>query len=224
MAFPGPIEEPNTILEINEAHADNFLLVIPNLPTAQFLGAAFNEFTQPAPTTPGTSSNPDSGDCDAVLQSQIRREQNLDRVNFRLYISDVIVPNVSISKYELGTQFATLSRASKIQFSELVTTMMVSENLLNYNMILFWLYALHNPEQYNQVSGREMIKEYFTDMYLIITNNHREKVAEYKFLDAFPINLPSLPMSYKNPAKLVTDITWAHSGMFITDNFVLRYV
>ena len=220
-----PVSEPNTILEINEAHADNFMLVIPNLPTAQYIGSVFNHFTRPSAETPGTtgtSGTPE--DCDAVAPTQLRRESNLDLANFKLYLSDVTIPSISITPYKLGTQFADLSRASKIQFSDLNTTMMVSENLLNYRILLYWMYALHNPEEYNKISGRSMINNFFTDIYIIITNNHREKVAEFKFLDAFPINLPSLEFSYKSPEKLISNVTWAHSGMFPTDNFVLKYV
>jgi hypothetical protein len=141
-----------------------------------------------------------------------------------LSLKDVNMPGVSITKVSLGTQFATLSRASKINFTDLTTTLQVSENLLNYQMILFWLYALHNPEEYNKISGRQMINKFFVDMHLIITNNHRQKVAEYKFLDAFPINLSPLNLTYGSADKLNIDVTWAHSGMYPTDNFVLKYV
>ncbi len=219
------ISEPNTLLEINEAHADNFMLVIPKLPTSQFIGSVFTGYSKPSPITTGsTGTSGDPEDCDAVQGTQLRREQNLDLANFKLYISDVAMPGVSITKMEIGTQFATISRASKINFTDLTTTMMVSENFLNYNILLFWMYALHNPEEYNKISGRAMTEQFFTDIYLIITNNHKEKVAEFKFLDAFPISLPSLPFSYKNANKLILDVGWAHSGMFPTDKFVLKYV
>jgi hypothetical protein len=215
--------EPNTILEINEANTDNFFIIIPRLPTAQFLGSVFQNFTKPSPIIPVSGNGP-AEDCDDIKQQQIRREHNLDMTNFRLYLSDVAIPDVSITKVEIPTQFATMSRASKINFSDLSTTMMVSENFLNYNIILYWLYALHNPEEYNKMSGREMINNFFTDIYLVITNNHREKVAEYKFMDAFPISLGNIPLSYTTAENMKTEVTWAHSGMFPTDNFVLRYV
>lgn len=215
--------EPNTILEINEANSDNFILVIPRLPTAQFLGSVFQHHTKPNPVTQGTTGTPVE-ECDAISQQQIRREHNLDLTNFKLFISDVTLPNVSVSKVEIGTQFATLSRASKINFNDLNTTMMVSENFLNYRAILYWLYALHNPEEFNNMSGRKMIENYMTDIHLIITNNHREKVAEFKFLDAFPQSLGDIPFSYKTADNLSVPVVWAHSGMFPTDNYVLKYV
>lgn len=40
------ISEPNHILEINEAHADNFIVVIPKLPTSVFVSSIFNEITK----------------------------------------------------------------------------------------------------------------------------------------------------------------------------------
>lgn len=249
-----PYSEPNTILEINEAHADNFLLVIPKLPTAAFLSSYFQErstppYFQTQPSTGGPEcgdgpefdpndpvNNPDvqtgcttgaSGDCNLpgkAREGRLRREGNLDLQNFRLYISECEMPNISVDTVRLGTQFADISRASKIKFTDLNTTMMISENLLDYNAILFWLYALHNPEEFNNLSGRGMIEEFFTDIHLIITNNHREKVSEYKFLDAFPISLSPQTFSYKNADKLNMNVTWAHSGMMPADNFVLRYV
>lgn len=249
--------EPNTILEINEAHADNFLLVIPKLPTAPFLSSYFQEVghpTFPTTTSPDTTASsgcgdgpefdPDnpvnnpstietgcttgsSGDCnipDGGREGRLRREGNLDLANFKLYISDVELPGVNLDTVRLGTQFADIARASKIKFTDLNTTMLVSENLLDYNAILYWLYALHNPEQFHQLNGRGMIQEFFTDVHLIITNNHREKVAEYKFIDAFPFSLNPQTFSYKNADKLTMNVTWAHSGMVPENNFVLRYV
>lgn len=210
--------EPNTILEINEANTDNFFLVIPKLPTAQYLGSVFQNFTNPS------VMNLSGSDCDAINHQQIRREHNLDLTNFRLYLSDVNIPGVSITKVELGTQFATLSHPSKINFTDLSTTMMVSENFLNYQAILFWLYALHNPEEYNKLSGRQMINEMFTELHLIITNNHREKVAEFKFLNSFPLSIGDINMSYTTAENIKTTVTWAHSGMVPSDNFVLKYI
>lgn len=246
--------EPNTILEINEAHADNFMLVITKLPTAHFLGSSFNTLTRPEdfgmseptsgigdqcgdgpeydPNNPvhNTSTLPPSStgqtECEKtqVQQSRLRREANLDMANFKLYISDVVLPDVNVAKVTIPTQFHDMSRASKLTVGDLTTTMMVSENLLNYNALLYWLYALHNPEEYNKISGRQMIQDYFTTIYLIITNNHRTKIAEFEFIDAFPINLSNLAFSYKNADKLTANVTWAHSGMIPSDRFVLRYV
>jgi hypothetical protein len=83
---------------------------------------------------------------------------------------------------------------------------------------------LHNPEEYNKISGRDMITDYFTDIYLIITNNHREKVCEFKFLDAFPTSIPPINFTWENANNLFCDVTWAHSGMVPSDTFILRYV
>lgn len=221
MAF----EITNTILEINESHTDNFILVIPYLPTAEFISSSFNFITTPNPVNP-TNNEVQDQDCEKINEKNYfkKQEGNLDLTNFLLYISDVTLPGTTISTYEMGSHFATINRASKIQFSDLETNMMVSENLLNYNIILFWLYALHNPEYYNKISGRDMIKNFFIDIYLIITDNHRNKVSEYRFIDAFPSSLPALNMTNKNANKLYTNVTWKHSGMTPSDNFVLKYV
>jgi hypothetical protein len=246
--------EPNTILEINEAHADNYILVIPNLPTAAFIGSAFAEATRPTvfvsttpstsgsecgdgpefdPTNPGlstgtsgttgTSGSP-CNQTEAQRQSKIMRELNLDLRNFMLYIQDVDLPSVNIDKVTLGTMFADVSRASKIHFSDLNTKMVVSENLLNYNIMLYWMYALHNPEEFNNMSGRGMIDTFFQDIHLIITNNHREKIMEYKFIDAFPISLSPLNFTHRTADELSMSVGWAHSGMVPANNYVLRFV
>lgn len=234
---PGPSgstrSELNHILEINESHTDNFILVIPELPVSQYLSSYFNEMTSPknffgTPGTTGTTGSPDGVEdpCTyaGITQDQVRREQNLDIVNYRLYISGVNMPDVSINPVNLGTQFADIHRASKISFGDLTTSMMVSENLINYNVMLYWMYALHNPQEYNKMFGRQMIQEFFTEIHLIITNNHREKVAEYKFIDAFPSNMTNMSFDYKTADKISVDITWKHSGIQPADNFVLKYV
>lgn len=213
------IHENNSILELNEAHSDNFILVIPKLPVAKFMSSVFNSFT-----SPNTTSTTGSSVCDDLNSQMLRREENLDLSNFKLFLKGVTLPIISIGSYEIGTQFATLNRASKISFTDLTTNMMVSENFLNYNMILYWMYALHNPEQYNKMSGGDMVREFFTDIYVIITNNHREKVGEYKFLDCFPTTLPSIDLTSENASKLILPVTWKHSGMFPSNNFILKYV
>lgn len=215
------ISEPNTLLEINETHSNNFYLVIPRLPPAPYIGSIFNDYTKKTGTIPASGTEEV---CSNVNTNQIQREHNLDLTNFRLYISGVSMPNVSVSKTEVPTQFSTMSRSGKISFSDLTTTMMISENFLNYKILLYWLYMIHNPEQYNKLSGRELINNIFTDIYLIITNNHKQKIAEFKFLDAFPINLPNLAFTFTNAEKINIDITWAHSGMMPSDSYVLKYV
>lgn len=234
----GTRSELNHILEINEAHTDNFILVIPRLPVAKYLSSYFNEVTTPksvfstgtsgTTATSGTSGTNSALDdiCDtaAITDEQIIREENLDINNFRLYVSSVTMPDVSINSVTLGTQFADINRASKISFGDLNISALVSENFINYNVILFWLYALHNPKEYNKIFGRQMIDVFFTEIHLIITNNHREKVAEYKFIDAFPNSLTPLNFDFKTADKLNMDISWKHSGMQPCDNFVLKYV
>lgn len=227
--------ELNTLLEINESHADNFILVIPRLPIAQYISSYFTEATKPksffevdSVGTSGTSGNPNdvAHSCDSatVSQDQIRREENLDIVNFRLFITNVNMPNVGVNTVTLGTQFADINRASKIQFGDLSTSMLVSQNLINYNIILYWMYALHNPVEFNKMTGKNMLETFFSEIHLIIVNNHREKVSEYQFIDAFPSSISTLPLSYQNAEKLTADVVWKHSGMIPTDNFVLKYV
>lgn len=220
------ISEPNTILEINEMHSDNYILVIANMPTLKFLGASFNDFTKNSTLSPDTTatSGIDNGDCDGVKTNTIIRETQLDRRNFMLYIQSITTPAVNLQNVEIPTQFATMHRPSKIQFTDLTTTMIATENMLNYNAILYWMYALHNPEQRHQLFGREMIDQYFSDIYLIITNNHRQKVAEYRLMDAYPISIDSLNLDIKMASKQPLTVTWSHSGMFPSNNFVLKYV
>lgn len=215
------ISEPNTLLEINEAHVDNYMLVFPRLPSARYLTSVFNDLTKRTNTL-DTSGSAD--DCPPSKNNQVQREHNLDLTNFKLYINGVVLPNVSINAYDIGTQMSTLKRSGKIQFSEFVTSMQVSETFLNYNIVLYWMYMMHNPEEYNKLSGRELIDNVMTDIYLIVTNNHREKIGEYKFLDAFPINLPQINFTPKSADKINVDVTWAHSGMFPTNTFVLKWV
>ena len=74
------------------------------------------------------------------------------------------------------------------------------------------------------MSGRGLINNVFTDVYLIITNNHREKVAEYKFLDAFPTSITPINFTPKTADKINSDVSWSHSGMMPTNSFVLKWV
>lgn len=250
--------EPNTILEINEVHSNNFMLVIPNLPTAYFLSSTFHNVSSPFQsvltpqttassgdgcgngpewdqTTPvtnpsttgssGCSNFPDvCNETPRQADRRVQREINQDWRNFRLYLSECTLPQVSVNKVVIPTQFADMSRAGKISFGDFTSTMMISENLLNYNAILYWLYGLANPEEYNKMSGRGMIETFFTDIHLIIKNNHKEKVAEYKFIDAFPTSISQLDLTVKEANNLNANVTWAYSGMVPSNNYVLKFV
>jgi hypothetical protein len=215
------ISEPNTLLEINDAHVDNYMLVFPRLPSSKYLSSVFNDLTKHTNTV---SASGTTNDCPPPKDNQVQRESNLDLANFKLFISGVTLPSITNEAYDLGTQFSTLKRSGKTTYSEFTTSMQVSENFLNYNIVLYWMYMLHNPEEYNKTSGRELIDSIFTDVYLIITNNHREKIAEYKFLDTFPISLPSIQFTPKSADKISVDVTWGHSGMFPSNSFVLKWV
>lgn len=216
------ISEPNTILELNSASTSSYILLIPRLPSAVFLGSAFNAFNSPTTTTPPATST--DSDCETDQSSTIRREHNLDLTNFKLFVSDIVLPGVTIDVNKVSTQMATLSRASKMSFSDLSTTIRVSENWLNYQIVLFWMYAIFNPAEFNKISGREMVNNFFTDIYIILINDHREKVAEFKLLDCFPTSLPAIPLSVKTSDIVTMDITWSHSGFFCTNNYILKYV
>lgn len=220
------VSEPNHILEINEAHADNFILVIPKLPTAVFVGSIFNEITKSYGYTTSSTGATGSNDsqCQSINQAQITRETNLDIANFKLFIKGFSTPTINVQDYSLDNHFATVKRASRIQFSDMTTNLMISENFLNYRIMLYWLYALHNPEEYNKISGRDMIKDYFTDIYLIITNNHREKVCEFKFLDAFPKSIPALNFTWEHADNLAMDVTWAFTAMVPSSDYTLKYI
>lgn len=164
---------------------------------------SLNLYGYSANSSGSTGSN---DQCQDINKSQIIRESNLDMTNYKLFIKSFNTPSITIQDYPIETQFATLKRASKIQFSDLTTSLMISENFLNYRILLYWLYALHNPEEYNKISGRDMISDYFTDIYLIITNNHREKVCEFKFLDAFPKYIPPVNFTFENANNIFCDI------------------
>lgn len=207
------IREQNTILEINEAHSDNYIIVFPKLPTSKFVSSGFNNFVTPS-----------SSGCSTLNTNLVQREANLDLANFKLYLKSFTLPTVNIADYEVPTQFATMKRSGKIGFTDFSTKMMVSENFINYNIILYWLYALHNIEEYNKLAGFHYLSEFYVDVYLIITNNHREKVGEYRFMDCFPKSLNGFEMTCEEPNKLMTEITWAHSGMWPSNQFVLKYV
>jgi hypothetical protein len=205
----------NSEILINEAHSNNYILVLERIPTS-FLVSKFKDdvFSNLGPSLDNLGESLDK-----------IKEANQDALNFALYLQNCNLPDLSLGFAEVPTSFATAKVISgKLQFGNLITNIMGDENWFFYRMILYWMYAAHNPEQYGQLNQKDHYDSFYINAHLLILDNHREKVMELELIGMYPQSIGSIDMKYSSPDKIVLPITWTFHYFRPDDKYVLRKV
>lgn len=100
-------------------------------------------------------------------------------------VQTMILPDVSVN----GAPYHTPSRsiaiaADKIEYGQFECSFLVDEDLINYKEIYDWLY--------NQVDNNDNSSN-IRDLTLNIMSSANNITKQIRFIDAYPINLSSLP-------------------------------
>lgn len=203
----------NTEIILNEAHTNNYILVLERIPTS-FLISKFKDdrFVNQSPKL-----------SDLALDIEKIKESNQDAANFALYLQTCNIPDISVGMSEIPTHFATAKvMAGKMKFGELITNIMGDEDWFLYRLLLYWMYAAHNPEQFGQLNQNPHYKEFYVNGHLLILNNHREKVLELELMRMYPQSVGSIDLNYAQPDKIVLPVTWTFHYFRPDDKYVLR--
>ncbi len=205
----------NTEILLNEAHSNNFILVLERIPTS-FLISQFKD-------DPFKNLGPSIEQLGTDIQKI--KEANQDATNFALYLQSSNIPDISVGMSEIGTSFATAKVMSgKMEFGTLITNVMCDEDWFIYRLLLYWMYAAHNPETYGQLNQPDHYKEFYISGHLLILNNHREKVLELELIGMYPQTIGSIDLNYNSPEKIVLPVTWTFHYFRPDDKYVLRKV
>lgn len=126
--------------------------------------------------------------------------EKLPHVNF--FVQSVTIPSVSITPVNLPSPFIKLpTPGDHIEFTELLLTFRVDEDMKNYMEIFNWLMALGFPKDFSQykaladkdrrtnVLGTDGI---MTDGSLIVQNSNVQSHKMYKFINMFPTTLSEI--------------------------------
>lgn len=206
------IRVPNNELLINESHANKYVFFLHNIPTS-FL---FSKFRNQCITD----------DCKPEgYEAEIIKESLTDLRNFHLYVQNIELPSMELGITRLGTHFVDMPHSSgKLSFSDLQMEVMNDEQWFVYRLLQYWMYAAHNPEEYNKWNEMDYYKEFYTSATLIILDNHLQKVAEFEFNDVHPSTVGQVSLTDQTDDKIRIPVTWIHTGFVPSDRFVIKKV
>jgi hypothetical protein len=199
----------NNELIINEAHTNNFVFILDKLPTS-FLISKFSK---------EDLYRIDLSNAEAI------REANQDVANLALFTQSVNLPELDLDFSTIPNQFASLNIVTgKLNFSDLNTNFVNDENWFIYRMMFYWLMAGHNPEYYNKRSSVAHFQDFHVNGYLLILDNHRNKMIEIKFSDLHPKTMGAVDLKHTAPENVILPVTWKYTDFYFTDDIAIKRV
>jgi hypothetical protein len=108
--------------------------------------------------------------------------------NAQFTVQTVALPDMSITGAPFNTPQRNITAApDKVDYGIFDMTFLIDEDLYNYKEIHDWMLGMVT-EADDSKSARKT-----RDMSLMILNSHNNVSREIKFIDAYPVNLSSLP-------------------------------
>jgi hypothetical protein len=206
-----PIRVNNNELIINESHTNKFIFFLHTIPTSYLFSKFFEGCVRE--------------DCKPRgYYEEIFKEQNNDVRNFTLFLQSFDLPSLDLDTENIGTKFIDIPILGKLRISNLTTNIINDENWFIYRMLLYWMYAAHNPEEHNKWNEYEYYTNFFTRGTLIIIDNHLEKVAEFEFTDLHPSSIGQVSLKHSGAEKIILPITWVHTGFVPSDRIIIKRV
>lgn len=134
--------------------------------------------------------------------------------DFTLFCSNVILPSVVTSPVSVENPYYNMKIPNPDQnWGELQATYSVDEYFINYQFLMNWFKAIHNPEEYKLGGPAEMI----TASLHIYSNNDNPKIR-FTLVNIFPISLGSI-----NFTKESTDTDdLKHTVVFSVDYYKIE--
>jgi len=106
--------------------------------------------------------------------------------NAQYTVQTIALPDMSVSAAILNTPMRNIGMApDKVEYSPFDLTFLVDEEMNNYKEIHDWILGLVTEDDYGNRKERDII--------LQVLNSHNNVCNEIQFVDAYPINLSSLP-------------------------------
>jgi len=159
-----------------------------------------------------------------ALHNQPENLNILSPVSFRLIIQkfpsvnfwcqSVNVPDMTISEVTVPTPFVDIPIiGDRIEFGDLIVTILVDEDLINFLEITNWMKAVGTPESFSQrteyYSKTEGLndnkeKELYSDATLHILTNNKNPNKEIEFRDIFPTSISELMFDSTGDNEAVT--------------------
>jgi hypothetical protein len=205
----------NTELLLNEAHSNNFLFILERVPSS-FLLSKFREddFKKIGVIPDGT--------LESIVKNGLEyiKESNQDTYNFSMFLQSFTLPDLNLDTSVISTAFADLNAITgKLKFGTLNLNLIGDENWFIYRMLLYWMYAASNPEEFNNLTGRKYAKEFYMNGHLMLLDNDHQKVVEFEFRDLHIQTIGQQELTYQDANKIILPTTWVYSTFVPSDDY-----
>jgi hypothetical protein len=152
----------------------------------------------------------------------------IDRIrNFNYMCKTIDTPSISLNAVSVSTPFQRMAvPGDTVELGTFSMSLMVDENLYNYNSILYWMTQLGFPNSHDDfksmlVGGEtERSKKSYTaretsDITIHLLTNHRNSNRILKLYNAFPISLSGINLNNDNSDSepVMAQIEFEFTGM-----------
>lgn len=120
-------------------------------------------------------------------------QNNLSQLNFKFKLDrtpeieyraqSVQLPGLSLGTANVPTPFVPIPMPGNITYDDLTISFLVGENMKDYLSIFDWMVALGHPD------NLEQYRDWRSDCSVFILDSNLKPNLQYRFTDAYPINL-----------------------------------
>lgn len=124
---------------------------------------------------------------------KLKRAPNLD-----FFVTDVILPSISLSSIDVPTPFKNLSiPGSKLDYGDFTINFKLDEDMAGYFEIYNWLISIGFPENFNQYKGLQESQkgapnQLLSDATLTILTSNFTPNLEVRFEDLYPVSINNI--------------------------------
>lgn len=167
---------------------------------------------------------------------KIFRDNDLENVlpktiQFSVYGS--VLPEVSVPSktLEFAGQSYKVTSYGRTPYSDITVNFTVDNRFLNYYYIYKWLDIMNDDKAslYAKTDGVGFIKsvenkgykhnseaeDYMIDFKLYSLDEYNNRIAEFTYTKAFPVNLGSLTYNHRDPSQFDTTFTFSFSQFYM---------
>jgi hypothetical protein len=170
-------------------------------------------------------------DLPFILKKQKNENRLIDMTPLQISVFGTIVPNVQVPPVEVrfGGQSINITSYSRPNYPPLTVSFVIDNKFRNYWILWKWLSILNDPKssiysgtpQNDEVEidrfERGNLKEYQTNLSIFSLNEYNQKIAEFKYYNAFITNLGGINYSYRDSELIETtaEFQFSQFDMFL---------
>lgn len=140
--------------------------------------------------------------------------------NVEFFVQGASIPGLNISTTTQATPFAAINRpGNKLDYDELVVTIVIDEKLVGYKEIYKWMTGMTSPNNFEQYQELQTEGGVFSDASLIVLNSKGNASVEFKFENLFPVSISAIQMTATNSTTeyVTTTIGFRYTTFEIVD-------